>query len=328
MIRIRKYRDIEVILPPIRKFGVGGEFRFMRYNCMGQLNLDTGWEDNRIVDTGLNDLGGMPNPSNEVMGQAYIGTSGAATVDSMVQLSAKIGTSVSYETAFRNSWNTGAPFYAKYRQDGFRFGPGNGVGTVQEAGVHPTDEDKMFARHVISPGITKAADETLDVHYRYAMYPDLTDTAGSTVIDGITYNWLARPHNVDYWAFSDTRTIGTPAQGRISQRNSQGMVFDGNIAATIIADPPAGASAGPGPSAASDGVYIAASYVRDHNLFFDLNYGNIASGLGIRSVVVGTTWFDTQIQFDGVAPSAGARIAKDATKVLTFGYRTSWTRRS
>ena len=54
MIIVPKYKDIYVSEPIVAPaFGIGGEFRIKRYNSMGQLNYDSGWHKNLIVNNGL-----------------------------------------------------------------------------------------------------------------------------------------------------------------------------------------------------------------------------------------------------------------------------------
>jgi len=324
---IKKYRDLEADIPLIQRVGVGGDFRFLKYNCMGQLNYDSGWQPNRIMNIGLDDIGGLSLYAYPMYFSAYVGTSSAANVDSMVQLTSMIGSSVNYNSG--SAWLAGAPNYQKYHQQGYRFGPGNGTGLLQEVGVHPNDPDNMFARHLISPAINKASDETLDVYYRYAMFPDLTDAVGTVVIDGFTYDYIARPCNVDQDnGFSKNSGIGNPASFR-AVYTPQGYVYDG-LLTTITEANPAGASQsgfGDPPGGGSNGVYTAGTNYRDHTYYYNLDGGNIGSGLGIRSIVLGTNWYDTQIQF--IRQGGGSeRIPKDNTKVLTVNYRTSWGRRS
>ena len=355
--RFMKYRDIYVPakdMPQGRMF-VSGEVRFMKYNSMGQLNYDSGWRDNLITNTGLDTIGGVSQYAYPMRYNCYLGTSNTPSDVSMFQLVAPIGTSEGQSYLFDNAWNEGAPNYKRVVQDGYRFAPGNATGTLQEVGFHPNDIDKMFARHVISPAIVKASDETLDVHHRFKIAPDVSspDQTGQCTLEGELFNWACRPWNLGYSDWGELRGIGSPLRvdsfpsykayavntdlqpnntGTLNPDYTGGWGYGDAATGFINTSPASGGDSGC--SVNGDGppghvTYTPGSYRADFFYLSGLDGGNLIAdpdgmGPGIRRVILGTTWYDLQVAFYRV--SDGFRVPKDNTRTMQIEWSMTWAR--
>lgn len=347
--RFMRYKDLYVPASemPRAQVQVTGEVRFVKRNSMGQVNYDSGWQKNRIVDTGLDAIGGVSQFGYPMRYSCYVGTSNAATTDNMIQLVSKIGSSVTYENSFRGAWNNGAPNYDRWNQDGFRFSPGNGTGTLREVGFHPNDEDKMFARHVMSPEITKAADETLDVYHRFGMYPDVTspDQTGQVTLNGELFDWTCRPWNMGYTDWTELRSLGNPIRvdtfpsyknyctnadlQAINTGSLSNLAESGKTAQTTFVNTSSG-SGGDSGCDVSDNTYVPGSYTNNYFFTSGLNGGNLnanpdANGIGIRRIILGCSWYDLQVAF--YRNSDGFRVPKDETMTMTVEWSKTWARR-
>ena len=335
--------------PLAGRFEIAGEVRAIKYNSMGQVNYDSGWQRNRITDAGLDTIGGLSQFSYPMRYSCYVGTSNAATTDNMIQLVSKIGNSVNYDQAFRGAWNNQAPNYDRWVQDGYRFAPGNGTGTLQEVGFHPNDEDKMFARHVMSPSITKAADETLDIYHRFGVYPTFgADQTGVVTFEGEDFNFTCRPWFLNQSDWSELRQlesmcgidtfpspkpycVNTPLQDMYTNTvnwDTTGGYGTSDAYTTFYNTSPA--SGGAYGDDTPNG-YVPGSYTANCYYLSGLDGGNLTApsadglGTGIRRVFLGGTWMDLQVQFYRV--SDNYKVPKDETKTMQVDYSFTWARR-
>ena len=98
-----------------------------------------------------------------------------------------------------------------------RFIAGVATGTIREFGVSPdTGDVNVFNRTAISPAISKASDEVLDVSYRLTLWPELNDLNGTVTIDGETYDTITRGLNIgqnanDIFSYPGPRSSGWAA---------------------------------------------------------------------------------------------------------------------
>lgn len=317
-----KYKDLTVGSLQ-QSMGIQGWYRAIKYNAMGQMNLDTGWRKNKYTTQGLNNIGGSSQSAPEPSYRCGLGTSNAATTSGMTELVAPLGTlpsrRVAYEYSYRGAWQNLSSPYDRWAQQGYRFGPGIATGLIQEMGVFPdTAVDTMTTRHVVSPAVNKLADETLDVYWKLGVWPDLVDKTGVVSIAGEDYNYLLRPWNLIQNDWSTLRTILQPS--RADTGFPYNYVYSGNIGSLIGI--PTGTNTGA--NATSNYVpYVPGSFTKEHELFYGLDVINIAGG--IRSITLGSFHYGVQIQFDRV--SDGEKILKDNTKVITFNFQTTWAER-
>jgi hypothetical protein len=315
MIIVPKYKDI-LVRPPTVRCGVGGEFRVIRYNCMGQVNYDSGWLDNMIVNQGL----GLQTTEANWNNYTYIGSDATAVTATDTTMGSLLAYSATLQGSPTRTGAGASPWWVASERT-HRFAAGVGTGTVREIGVgEDTAATKMVSRIVIPTPVSKAADQVLDVIWRHKLYPPLGDVTGTVTIDGAVYDTTVRGLYYDYVG-SGTQTLGQFGPNTASGSN-QG-VADGNLGA-LDDTTPLGTTANSAESRTwlTGGVTGTTGY-REWDVLFGLNYGNL--GAGIR-----TAWTRTntsqyfQCQFD--RQSDGARVDKDDTKIWTPRWRLEWVR--
>jgi hypothetical protein len=215
-------------------------------------------------------------------------------------------------------YNTSSP-YEIWETRAFRFNAGTGTGTIREFGL--TDQygnSQMSMRTLISPAVVKAADQVLDVYYKFWIYQDITDTTGVVSIAGEDYNYIVRGDTMGVAANRSTLT-----EFRVDTDTFATKAYTGDLGPVT------------GNPSSPIGIYDYASITEigngsgyhDYTLKWALDDGN--DPLGIRSIHFdhgfnGISSTGYQCSFSRV--SDGARIPKDNTKELTFTFRMNWAR--
>lgn len=98
--------------------------------------------------------------------------------------------------------NPTAPDYVSGRRLGARFNAGDINNTITEVGMTNQGNNKLCTWALITDDngnlspVTVGANEYLDVYYELYYYPDLTETTGSFVLDGTTYQYVAKPYAI------------------------------------------------------------------------------------------------------------------------------------
>lgn len=324
MILLPKYGQREIELAGSR-CSLQGEYRIKRYDCMGKLNLDTGWRNNLITDLGMTQKG----YSGLVVGGGwlnymYLGSSAAAPLVTDTTMGAFLASS---NSAIGSNVINSVPVSPNYEQwiiTARRFSPGVGTSpNIREVGFGRDSSGlAVCLKQIVSPSISKAADETLDVYWRITQYPNMTDRNSSIVIDGITYNTKMRPLSVAF----NPDTSG--ALGQIAAASyvfmsvsDQPLVTKTNTSLANIKD---GGKSGDVSWNSSGGFgYQILGYK------CQLASCNLANGIRTMKLTYINPITDTQIEFTAQTPTTAANplcIPKDATKELTFYWRIDWVR--
>jgi hypothetical protein len=147
--------------------------------------------------------------------------------------------------------NLGPSTYIARQTQGYRFAAGVGTGTIREFGTGPSSSNiNMCVHTLVSPEVNKAADQVLDVYYRFSVYPDLTDNTGSVLIDGQTYDWVSRVARIEdydapmyfmepypsptyHWVSSST-TLGPVTDGLLPTWDGASQLIQGNEVGTTV----------------------------------------------------------------------------------------------
>lgn len=299
---------------------IKGEYRLVRYNSMGQMNHDTGWVKNTITNWGMD----AKTTDGGFATYFYIGDGTATPQVTDTQMAGFLGYSNSTQGTTTKNDTPVAPFYEKWNQKAMRFNAGVGTGTINEVGIgsNTTSVGELFARQLVTPAVTKASDEVVDVYWRLTWYPDLTERTGTVVDDGITFDWTLRPLNVDSHSdFTGTfLTVGTMIYtvGTVSEADL--VPITDNTLGSPLDNP----NNGNGYWDSTVGTYSRRIYYK-----WQLNDANLTNG--IKTFRIGHTGPDVYYQVRMVAQSdTGAgnpqNINKDETKELTISHQVSWTR--
>lgn len=265
---------------------------------------------NVITDIGLNRIGANGDWLNNC--QVGTGSNAATTSDTQLQsfVASTSSLNVNTETAQASS-----PYYSQ-RLRTFRFGLGAAAGNLSEVGVGwaATNTAALFSRARILDGsgnpttITVLSDEYLDVTYVCRKYPSTTDTTGTVVIAGTTYDYTVRAAyvtNISYQKIPESAGSSNVAYGE--------SVGAGSGTITAITTGPSTTTIAP-----SYAAYVNNSYQRDCTATWGLTQANYAGG--IQSFINLGPFSAYQV---GVSPA----IPKTASQTLSVTLRISWARR-
>jgi hypothetical protein len=290
---------------------MSGEFRIQRYTD-GIMDYDTGWFSNLIVDQGLL----LCTTQFTWYNYTYIGSAGSAPTVSDTQMGALLASSTTEPTANVNTYGV-APNYEFSETVVRRFNAGVGTGTIREIGIgyNSTSVGGLFARHNVTPEITKAANQVVDVSYRFTVWPQIADVAGTSVISGITYDTITRGLNLDA-----TNTDAFRQFGPQDSLNSIWNCWDGGLGA-LDANTPQGTEG----LAGMDITWGAAAQgSRIFNNKWGLGNGNAPGG--VRTIRGG--WeFGIYYQTQYTAQGTGDPIFKDTFKELDLDWTFTWARK-
>lgn len=320
MIIVGKFKDISP-KDPIGHFRVGlsAEVRMVLRNCMGGIKYDSGWVPNLITDQGLDQLGLLE--VGGVLNLYYkVGSGSNAPAITDTQLQTFLGESDTQQGSVVDV-NGSAPNYQYSRMVTKRLVAGVATGTIREFAVGPVaGNTQIFNRTAISPAITKASDEVLDISYRLTQWPPLNDLNGTVTIGGVIYDTITRAIDAD--------NAGIPAAdvflwtGWRTPLSVYAKVSDANLVSITAND-----LSGNVISLSSAGfftlAYSGGTYRRDTQIDLGLNDGNLGAGIRTARVRIGLGMIQTQFN----AQSGGATIPKDATKICSLRWRGSWARR-
>lgn len=290
-----------------------GEWKLRVLDAEGNLKRETDWFKNLVTNAGLDAIG------NGIVIGSYcrIGTGNTApayTDSALVSQSASTSSVINTTVL-----NAGAPNYETITTTTFQFALGAVVGNMAEIGVgtSASSANTLSTRALIVDGvgaattITVLSTEILQAIYRFSLFPNLTDSTGSCVIQGVTYSYTSRQVNVS------STMVCNPSQHSMMGTVYTYKVYNGAIAA-YTATSPAGTAAYWGSAVAS--AYTNGNYYRDFTLTAALVDANVASGITSMMFGIGGsgTTFQTQIGFSPAIP-------KDNTKQLTMVLRQYWS---
>lgn len=286
-----------------------GEWKLRVLAADGSPLRETDWFPNLVTNIGLDNIG-----NGTILGNwCRIGTGNTAaayTDTQLVSQSASTNNVVATTAA-----NNGAATYDTATTSTFQFALGAVVGNMAEIGVGTSASTAatLSTRALIVDGvgapttITILVTEILQAIYRFSAFPNLADSTGTVVIQGVSYAYTARQVNV-------ARVLAVnPAQQTFLGGIFSPLAFNGAIGA-YTAVSPAGTNSGFTSSVVS--AYTNGNYYRDFTLTAALADANVSGGISAIFVQCGgsSVVFQTQIGFTPAIP-------KDNTKQLNITLR-------
>lgn len=300
----------------MKNTSLAGQYRMVITKPDG-MTIDTGWFDNIITDIGLDRLGN----GNSSAGYCRVGTGSSVPAASQQNLDNQIAVSAS--NPFSSSQiNEGAPLYRTTHVFTYTFAQGAVVGNITEVGIGwATTGTTLFSRALIVDGsgnpttITLVSFDQLTVYYRVRLTPALTDTTGSIVLGGTTYNYTTRPCSVGTFGSVQYLFSGD----NFSYISTVNAYQAGSTLGTITAVNP-NYSGTPSSGTLTQGTYVSGSFYRDAIVSFSVSQGNLPGGIQVLLFYWGG--YSTQkyqMAFNNPIP-------KDSTKTFTLTMRYSWGR--
>jgi hypothetical protein len=213
--------------------------------------------------------------------------------------------------------NGGADDYEHFETRTYRFGAGVGTGTVREMGIgNAIAGNYLFSHHLLDTPIVKAAGNSLDVSYRFTIWPSLIETTATPIsIGGEDYTCKTTFYNLA-GTIGSPFTLYTPVSGAWP-------VFDGSPAGPLDANPSGNSANGASGGAATISNRQAGSI--DFSFFYGLTFANTATDIITVTTFRTSNWFYIQTEFEALTgPGIGGGIPKDATKELTLNWRLTW----
>lgn len=273
------------------------------------------WQDNLLLDSGLDNLGG-----SNWMRRCEIGAGSATPSPSNIGLASPLGSQDSNTV-------TNGPSTGDYVSvvNSWLFPPGSATGIIAELGVGPTS-GSLTTRALVRDEngdpttIVKGPIDSLTVTYQIREYPDKTDS---------TYQ-VTNPHTSQVYDVV-SRTIGGTASDRLRAWHFYGPVADSNLGGQpagrmgVGSEPlvPWDSTSYTSGNTASDTVlpYSPGNHYRDLRSVWIEGAGNIPGGITRvrKSSNSITNPFYIQASFD-------PPIDKDNTKTLAITLRKSWGR--
>lgn len=319
MIILPRYRGMPDPQRPIHagKFRFSGEARVVLYDENLNMQYDSGFFPNLIVDNGLNILGAGPNPLHH---RTYIGTGSSPTTVGMTAMEIFLAESSTPGAAGTADLGT-APDYEYFEDKSHRFAAGVGTGTISEIGMGQSDDNTgtdIFNRVVLGVPVVKAANQVLDVFFRLTVWPPVIDVLGVSTIEGVTYDTITRGRDYPAWNGS-----GSPAYDFVA---FNGSVFGytawpGDIG--IITSNPGGGQDDLSGGSLDSPTYVPGTFSRTVTAFAGLDSWNVTAGL-IRSLGTDIKQFKWQTQFNAVV--GGTAIPKAITEIMDFSWSVTWDR--
>ena len=294
---------------------VGGELRFIVRNPDMTVDQDTGWFPNLLLDGGLIQMTTQTAWANDF----HVGSSNTPPSVTDTALFAWLG--VDNANITDSKINLGSPDYQGQTTRGRRFNAGNATGTLREIGInHLTSNTAMSIRALITPEITKSAEQILDAFYRFTAWPSLIDGTGIVNIFGDDYDYTVRMGNVQLLTsmFDSYRPAGP---------TSHHQAYNGVIGSTT--ELPSGDSA----NASAVNITNQAAGVCDYTVEYNIDSGNVAGGIrSIASRIVGGDNVDRpsiQVEFSNRGEGVGvlgSPIPKNNTREISFDLGITWSR--
>lgn len=296
---------------------VGGEWQVRKLDGRTRkVTFESPWFKNLITNIGLDRIG----QGGTIGGFCRIGTGTTAPANADTALVAQVA-STSTVIGSQSVLNAGAPDYQTTCTGTFEYPLGAVVGNMAELGLGwASTGATLFSRaRIVDSGgspttITVLASEILQVTYRLALYPLLTDVSGTVDISGVTYNYTSRVLNAP-----GARQLNL--FGNLIGTVNGVTAFDVTALASITATGVTGTS-----TALTSGAfqaYVDGTYQRDFTISAAIAVGNLTGGIDLITTAVGGSVAPTFITQTLFSPA----IPKDNTKTFSLTWRISWSRR-
>lgn len=292
---------------------VCGFFKMEAIRPDGRKRLVADWFPNLITDGGLNRMayGGY-------LSACHVGTSNSAPNVANTTLAGYVGGTTTVQSSSYGAQPT-EPYYA-WKRITYRFNVGVATGNLAEVGVATAAANGgstvLFSRALVLDGggspttITILPDEVLDVTYELRNYPPLVDVSQTLTITGSgSHDMVTRAAFVtsSNWSYRLGSAVSFNTSG------VDGFVYNGTIGA-ITTGPSGNAS---NVQQYNVGNYVENSLERQGGYGFGLNQGNLVGGITAARYETTHGYYQT---------SFSPAITKDATKTLSFVFKTSWAR--
>lgn len=293
-----------------------GHFRIIATKLDGSQRVAAEWQDNLILNTGLNRIG-----TGLVASHCQVGTGSTAPTNADTALQSFL---VSTGTVLTQTYGsmTSSPYYA-YATRTYRFGIGVAAGNLAEVGIGwSASTGSLFSRALIKDGggtptpITILGDEILDVQYELRMYPPEVDVTGTVSAGGDDYDYVIRAANVTSNLWNQFGVYALMQASGAASASSTSTFYENGIG-SITANP-SGAS-GPGGIFAQGAAYGNNNYYRDFSLSATIDQANFTTGVGAAYIY--TTVGTYQIGFT-------PKLTKNNTKTLSVTIRIAWARKT
>jgi len=312
------------------KIGLRAEFKAVLLED-GKVVEETDWNSNMITDLCLTAIHSWSCQQRCFIGS---GTTPPATTDTSIETllpgsninGADVGTPIQPAVT---PIPAVAPDWGHWSMKKFRFEAGNGTGSVNEfilgtasAGIYKSiSGSNAMHRHVLPATINKAANQVLDVYFKYWSYPDIIPTTGTVTIQGINYDT-----ETSYYALDSNN------RGSMFVNIGQSLVFGSYFKCWDGA--PAGLTgAGPTGNYADGGYDTSRGLINsglgfgDWKVWSGLDVMNTASG--IITVLGCQTTIGYRIQTSFAAtdgPNIGGGFPKTNTDIINATWRYNYGR--
>lgn len=278
-----------------------------------QVKREVGPFANDLTTIGLNRIGTAPNP----MLYGYVGTGTNAPQSSDTAMGVF---KVRNNTVVESNLSPTAPMWYDTLVLTYTFNAGTISGNITEVGIGWTVDSAsgLWSRQLILDGnglpvtMTVLPNEILELVYALRYYPPgLEDFTGSFVLNGVTYNYLARLGNAGATRIVRTGYVGGPG---IYQTYAAGATL-GAITTTIT-------GAGVSNPSITYGAYVNNSLKAATTSSYSLAQGNHANGIQAFAITLdtgGSKFFRSHTQMLLDKP-----IPKTNLNTMSITMETSW----
>ena len=293
--------------------GIGGEFRAVLQNSDGSIAYDSGWNHNQIQDNGLFIYG--DTAQNAWYTKCWAGSSNTGLPPvTQTAMTSVLGESTSSSEGSPSTPSAGNN-YVRSQIKTYVFPAGVATGTVRQIAIGPTSTS-MFAIHVLPAAIVKAVNQTLNVSYRFNMYPSLVSNTVSAVIGGVTYDCESSFFELLFDNYSVFR------EAAVANGNNNYTGCYTGVAATLEEVNPAGSYLGGTQTIPS--IVYGTGFI-DYTYLYSINQANGTIRTAKSYLSHGN--FFTQTQFTATdGAGIGGGIPKGSEFELTLSRRTTWGR--
>lgn len=295
----------------------GGEDGLPYGECLERLEFK-----NIITDTGMGKIylcGHDGFGIGYVFSACVVGTGNTAPSHSDTSLAAWLATADNGQYAPAATYVAGSPSPAYWKFLGaYQFATGVAAGNIAEIGIFSTNATKaaLTSRALVldtsgnPTTITVQSDEVLNVTYEFRVYIQTTDISSTFVSDGVTYNTVLRPSNIN-----TPGLIGND----LSTQVAQCQAYSGALGA--ITSQPSGSTVSK-TSSFSNYLLISDTAQVDTSFLFGVNDANYTNGIQAFNFI--TKYHQFQMSF--IDPLTSKGIPKVSGQQMIVNARFLWTR--
>lgn len=262
----------------------------------------TSWFPNIVLNQGLDRLG-----TGGVLAYCRVGVGSSAPLATQTQLDQQVASTSSVNSGSTQYGVNTAQGYSYVRLT-YRFETGVAAGNISEVAVGwgSSGDNSLFNRALIrdvSNNITTVTvldDEVLDVLVELRSYVSLTPKSALVSISGVQYELAIQPYIGSNNSIFSSAYQCLNSAGYSGRLSSVGNTPSGDLGTFVVVNK----------------SYLPGSLKKGFEIFWGLNYGNVAP---LRTVVSTTPYCTYQVEF---TPS----IPKTSETVLRLAFEVSWGR--